>query len=68
MLPMVSVVIELDQARAFLVACLAEFEAEGVRAAMPPLGIMVETPAAALTPDLLCADFLSIGSNGLPNM
>jgi phosphoenolpyruvate-protein phosphotransferase (PTS system enzyme I) len=65
MLPMVSVAAELEEARALFGGCLAELEAEGVPAAMPPLGVMVETPAAALTPDLLRADFLSIGSNDL---
>ena len=65
MLPMVSVAAEVEEARAFFLACLADLEAEGVPAAMPPLGVMVETPAAALAPDLLRADFLSIGSNDL---
>ena len=32
---------------------------------MPPLGIMVETPAAAVAIDLIPADFFSIGSNDL---
>ena len=32
---------------------------------MPPLGIMVETPAAAVAIDLISADFYSIGSNDL---
>ena len=32
---------------------------------MPPLGIMVETPAAAVAIDLIPADFYSIGSNDL---
>jgi phosphotransferase system enzyme I (PtsI) len=32
---------------------------------MPPLGIMVETPAAAVAIDLLPAEFYSIGSNDL---
>ena len=32
---------------------------------MPPLGIMVETPAAAVAVDLIPADFFSIGSNDL---
>ena len=49
----------------FFAACLAELEREGRQAAMPPLGIMVETPAAALTVDLIPAEFFSIGSNDL---
>ena len=47
---MVSVAAEVEEARALFLACLADLEAEGVPAAMPPLGVMVETPAAALTP------------------
>ncbi|HEX6015172.1 MAG TPA: phosphoenolpyruvate--protein phosphotransferase [Geminicoccaceae bacterium] len=65
MLPMVATAGELEEARAFFAACLDELAAEGVAAAMPPLGIMVETPAAAITVDLLPADFWSIGSNDL---
>jgi phosphotransferase system enzyme I (PtsI) len=65
MLPMVATAGEIEEARAFFAACLDELAAEGVAAAMPPLGIMVETPAAAVTADLLRADFWSIGSNDL---
>jgi phosphoenolpyruvate-protein phosphotransferase (PTS system enzyme I) len=65
MLPMVATAAELEEARGFFAACLAELMAEGVPAAVPPLGIMVETPAAAIAVDLLPADFCSIGSNDL---
>jgi phosphotransferase system enzyme I (PtsI) len=39
--------------------------AEGVEAALPPLGMMVEVPAAALRAADFAADFMSIGSNDL---
>jgi phosphotransferase system enzyme I (PtsI) len=65
MLPMVAAADELAEARAIIASCLAELAAEGVPAAMPPLGIMVETPAAAIAIDTLPADFYSIGSNDL---
>jgi phosphotransferase system enzyme I (PtsI) len=65
MLPMVATAAELAEARARFAAELAELQAAGVPAALPPLGIMVETPAAALTLDLLDAAFYSIGSNDL---
>ena len=65
MLPMVAIAAELAEARAVFAGCLAELLAEGAEARLPPLGIMVETPAAAITIDLIPADFLSIGSNDL---
>jgi phosphotransferase system enzyme I (PtsI) len=65
MLPMVATAEEYREARAFFADCLAELYAEGRKCEMPPLGIMVETPAAAVTVDLIAADFYSIGSNDL---
>lgn len=65
MLPMVSVQAEIDETRQIFAECLKELEAEGIKAAMPSIGIMVETPAAAIAADRLQADFFSIGSNDL---
>lgn len=66
MLPMVTIPGELAAASALLDSVLAELADEGVPAAHPPLGIMVEVPAVALTPDAFAAaNFLSIGSNDL---
>jgi phosphoenolpyruvate-protein phosphotransferase (PTS system enzyme I) len=65
MLPMVATSDEIAQARTLFGDALAELTREGKPAAMPSLGIMVETPAAALAIDLLDADFYSIGSNDL---
>lgn len=65
MLPMVAVQAEIDETRALFAAALDDLNKAGVDAAMPPLGIMVETPAAALAADELAAAFFSIGSNDL---
>ena len=65
MLPMVTTPDELAEARFCLDAALAELVAEGCAARRPPLGIMVEVPAAAIAIDRFDADFYSIGSNDL---
>jgi phosphotransferase system enzyme I (PtsI) len=65
MLPMVTVQAEIDQTRALMTECLAALESARLAAAMPALGIMVETPASALAADCLDAAFFSIGSNDL---
>ena len=65
MLPMVALAGEVAQAGAWLDEECAALRAAGVAARRPALGIMVETPAAAIAPDLIDADFYSIGSNDL---
>jgi len=65
MIPMVTVPGELDRCRALLQDAVAELTREGLKAVMPPLGMMVEVPAAALMIEDFDADFFSIGSNDL---
>jgi phosphoenolpyruvate-protein phosphotransferase (PTS system enzyme I) len=65
MIPMVTVPEELDRCRALLEEAFADLLREGREAQMPPLGMMVEVPAAALTIEDFNADFFSIGSNDL---
>jgi phosphotransferase system enzyme I (PtsI) len=65
MAPMVTVPAELDAFRKLFREVADELLAKGVDAALPPLGMMVEVPAAALNAAAFEADFLSIGSNDL---
>ncbi|HEX8470357.1 MAG TPA: putative PEP-binding protein, partial [Brevundimonas sp.] len=62
MLPMIASVAEVRQARALLDRAVADAGRPA-----PLLGVMIETPAAAMTTDLLAAeiDFVSIGTNDL---
>jgi phosphotransferase system enzyme I (PtsI) len=68
LLPMVSNLAEVEFARATLADVKRELDAEGVPFDREtPLGVMIETPAAAMIADLIAplADFLSIGTNDL---
>jgi phosphotransferase system enzyme I (PtsI) len=65
MLPMVAVSDEFSASAALLDDAYADLSKAGTPARRPALGIMVETPAAAVAPDLIDADFYSVGSNDL---
>lgn len=65
LVPMVTVPEEIDAVRALLEAEVASLQATGAEATLPPLGIMIEVPAAAIAIDLYKADFYSVGSNDL---
>lgn len=65
MLPMVTHPSEMRVARDLFTEVVEELRREGVPARLPPLGMMVEVPAAALTAEDFAADFFSIGSNDL---
>jgi phosphoenolpyruvate-protein phosphotransferase (PTS system enzyme I) len=63
--PMVTVPEELSNIRSLFADEARALEAEGVEHAMPSIGMMVETPAAALTLEAFDADFFAIGSSDL---
>ncbi len=69
LLPMVTVATEVEHARRILKKCHAELKKEKASLAdtLPPLGTMIEIPAAALSADSLAAvsDFFALGTNDL---
>jgi phosphotransferase system enzyme I (PtsI) len=68
MVPLVTCVDELRQVKALVARCMEELDAEGRKYNKDiPIGVMVETPAAAIMADVLAkeASFFSIGTNDL---
>ena len=67
MLPMISNVNEVSMAQQLIKKAYRELVQEGVDVVYPPVGVMIELPAAVYQTSVLAkmVDFVSVGSNDL---
>jgi phosphotransferase system enzyme I (PtsP) len=67
MLPMISNVNEVNSATQLIKKAYRELIQEGLEVKYPPIGVMIELPAAVYQTRALCkmVDFVSVGSNDL---
>ena len=67
MLPMVSNVTELNQTKKIIDEVVSDLRQKKIKIKVPPVGVLIETPAAALISNSLAknCDFFAIGTNDL---